>query len=264
MGKITQNQNFWRRLKAVLTLAISTGLLVVLTNFQVNAIFREQGTGNREQERNFQLSTSLPVLQKTHPLPPTLAQWQDKTNNGDYFDQIKSTKVGYLIWSRFPVKVKIETPTNINEKQAQIWVNSVSQAVQEWGIYLPLQIVEKSAIADITIFQKAPPLQREPNGKILRARSAITTYDLYTENNILSQRFTILLSPSQTGEYVLSAARHELGHALGIWGHSLLNTDTMYFSQVRKPPLISVRDVKTLKRVYEQSTNLGWSVLEKD
>lgn len=259
MGKITQNQNFWRRLivrlrslqAAVLTLAISTGLLVVLTNFQVNA-------GVREQERNSQF------IQKNYPLPPTLAQWQDKTNSGDYFDQIKSTKVGYLIWSRFPVKVKIETPTDINEKQSQIWVNSVSQAVQEWSIYLPLQIVEKSAIADITISRKAPPLQREPNGKILRSRSALTTFDLYTEKNILSHRFTILLSPNQTGDYVLSAARHELGHALGVWGHSLLETDTMYFSQVRKPPLISVRDVNTLKRVYEQSTNLGWSVLEKN
>jgi predicted Zn-dependent protease len=266
MGKITQNQNFWRRLivrlrslqAAVLTLAISTGLLIILTNFQVNAVLREQGTGNREQERNFQF------IPKSHPLPPTLAQWQDKTNSGDYFDQIKSTKVGYLIWSRFPVKVKIETPTDINEKQSQIWVNSVSQAVQEWSIYLPLQIVEKSAIADITISRKSPPLQREPNGKILRSRSAFTTFDLYTEKNILSHRFTILLSPSQTGEYVLSAARHELGHALGIWGHSLLNTDTMYFSQVRKPPFISIRDVNTLKRVYEQSTSLGWSVLGKD
>jgi len=258
MGKITQNQNFWRRLKAVLTLAISTGLLVIFTNFQVNAIFREQGTGNREQERNFQF------IQKHHSLPPTLAQWQDKTNSGDYFDQIKSTKVGYLIWSIFPVKVKIETPTDLNEKQSQIWLNSVLQAVQEWSIYLPLQVVEKSDIADITIIRKAPPLQLEPNSKIPRARSALTTYDLYTENNILSHRFTILLSPSQTGDYVLSAARHELGHALGIWGHSLLQTDTMYFSQVRKPPFISVRDVNTLKKVYEQSTSLGWSVLGKD
>ncbi|MFM6754387.1 MAG: peptidase, partial [Dolichospermum sp.] len=88
--------------------------------------------------------------------------------------------------------------------------------------------------------------------------------DLYTANNILYHRFTILLSPSQTGEYVLSAARHELGHALGIWGHSLSPTDTMYFSQVRNPPLISVRDVNTLKRIYEQSTSLGWSVLGKN
>jgi predicted Zn-dependent protease len=257
MGKITQNQRFWRRLVAVLILVISTGLLVICTNFPVNAVFRGQ-------ERNFQLSNSLSVLEKPHSLPPTLEKWRDKTNSGDYFDQIKPTKVGYLIWSSFPVKVKIETPTNINEKQSQVWVNSVLKAVQEWSIYLPLQVVEKSAIADMTIFRKAPPLQREPNGKILRARSALTTYDLYNENNILSHRFTILLSPTQIGDYVLSAARHELGHALGIWGHSLLETDTMYFSQVRKPPFISIRDVNTLKKVYEQSTSVGWSVLGKD
>jgi len=257
MGKITQNQRFWRRLVAVLILAISTGLLVICTNFPVNAVFMGQ-------ERNFQLSNSLSVLEKPHSLPPTLLKWQDKTNSGDYFDQIKSTKVGYLIWSNFPVKVNIKTPKDIGEKQSQTWVNGVLQAVEEWSTYLPLQVVENSDIADITIIRKAPPLQVEPNSKIIRARSALTTYDLYTENNILFHRFTILLSPSQTGDYVLSAARHELGHALGIWGHSLLNTDTMYFSQVRKPPFISVRDVNTLKRVYEQSTGLGWSVLRKE
>ncbi len=48
-----------------------------------------------------------------------------------------------------------------------------------------------------------------------------------------------------------------LGHALGIWGHSQLETDALYFSQVRKPAFISVRDVNTLKKVYEQSTALG-------
>lgn len=257
MGKITQNQRFWRRLVAVLILAISTGLLVIFTNFPVNAVFRGQ-------ERNFQLSNSLSVLEKPHSLPPTLEKWQDKTNSGDYFDQIKSTKVGYLIWSNFPVKVNIKTPKDIGEKQSQIWVNVVLKAVEEWSIYLPLQVVENSDIADIKIIRKAPPLQLEPNSKIPRARSALTTYDLYTANNILSHRFTILLSPSQTGDYVLSAARHELGHALGIWGHSLSPTDTMYFSQVRNPPLISVRDVNTLKRIYEQSTGLGWSVVGKD
>jgi predicted Zn-dependent protease len=257
MGKITQNQRFWRRLMAVLILAISTGLLFIFTDFSVNAVFREQ-------ERNFQLSNALSVLEKHHSLPPTLVKWHDKTSSGDYFDQIKSTKVGYLIWSSFPVKVNIETPKDIGEKQSQIWVNNVLKAVEEWSIYLPLQVVEKSDIADIKIIRKVPPLQLEPNSKIPRARSALTTFDLYTANNILFHRFTILLSPSQTGDYVLSAARHELGHALGIWGHSLSPTDTMYFSQVRNPPLISVRDVNTLKRIYEQSTGLGWSVLGKD
>ncbi len=142
------------------------------------------------------------------------------------------------------------------------------QAVQEWNVYLPLQVVEEAETADVKIFRKAPPLKVEPtlkvepNSKIPRARSALTIYDLYIKNNILSHHFRILLSPSQTGDYVLSAVRHELGHALGIWGHSQLQTDALYFSQVRHPPLISVRDVNTLKKVYEHSTSVGWSVLE--
>jgi predicted Zn-dependent protease len=143
-------------------------------------------------------------------------------------------------------------------------VNTVLQAVQEWSVYLPLAIVEQPTDADITIVRKAPPLQTSPNSKIPRARSAQTTYELYvSKNNLLSHRFTILLSPSQTGQYLLAAIRHEFGHALGIWGHSPLPSDALYFSQVRNPPPISPRDVNTLKRVYEQSTSLGWSVQEK-
>ncbi|MBD2353689.1 peptidase [Tolypothrix sp. FACHB-123] len=229
---------FLQQLLAVLTLAIGTGLLVIFTHLPATA--------------------SFPSL-KPHPLPPTLAQWQDKTNSGNYFGEITPTQVGYLVWSQFPIKVYIETPTTINSQQAQAWVNSILQAVQEWNAYLPLLIVEKPEVADIKILRKAPPLQISPTDKIPRARSALTTYELYTNNKILLHRFTILLSPSQTGNYVLAAARHELGHALGIWGHSPLQTDALYFSQVRQPPPISARDVNTLKRVYEQPTSLGWS-----
>lgn len=127
--------------------------------------------------------TSRPILQKPHPLPGTLEKWQDKTNGGDYFDQIQYTKVGYLIWSNFPVKVKIETRTGVSEKQAQLWVNSVVQAVQESNVYLPLQVVEEAEAADVKIFRKAPPLKVEPNSKIPHGRSALTIYDLYIKNN---------------------------------------------------------------------------------
>ena len=189
-----------------------------------------------------------------------MAQWQDKTNSGDYFSEVQQTQVGYLIWSQFPVRVYVEPPKAINEKQSQAWVNNVLQAVQEWSAYLPLTVVEQPEVADIKIVRKAPPLQISPGSKITRARSAQTTYELYTSNNILLHRFTILLSPSQTGNYLSAAVRHELGHALGIWGHSPLQTDALYFSQVRNPPPISPRDVNTLKRVYEQPTSLGWSL----
>jgi len=231
-----------KRLLAVLALAISTGLLIIVTNLQFsNAV------------------TALPTP-KPHSLPPTLAQWQDLTNSGDYFSQITTTEVGYLLWSQFPVKVHIKRPQTINQEQAQAWVNNVLQTVQEWNNYLPLIVVEQPEIADITIERKTPPLELSRENKIPRARSALTRYELYISNHVLLHRFTILLSPSQTGDYLLAASRHELGHALGIWGHSSLQTDALYFSQVRNPPPISPRDVNTLKRVYEQPTSLGWAL----
>jgi predicted Zn-dependent protease len=224
------------KLIATLTLIISTGLLIILFNFYP------------------QVAVANPTALKSHPLPSTLASWQDTKNSGNYFDQVTPVKIGYLIWSKFPVKVYIETPVNSN--QAETWVKTVASAIQEWNAYLPLEIINQPGVADITITRKSPPLQGNPP----RARSAQTSYNLYTQNNLLYHRFTILLSPSQTGNYLLAAARHELGHALGIWGHSKLQSDALYFSQVRNPPLISARDVNTLKRVYEQPTNLGWSI----
>jgi len=260
---------FWQRLMTSLALAIGTALLIILTNLPSSAIFVTSSSSSSSPSSSSSSSSpsspptpSSPL--KPHPLPPTLAQWEDSTNSGDYFSQVNPIQVGYLVWSQFPVRVYVEPPKVVNAKQAEEWVNSVLQAVQEWNVYLPLVVVKQPEDADITIMRKAPPLQTSPNSKIPRARSAQTTYEFYvSKNNLLSHRFTILLSPSQTGQYLLAATRHEFGHALGIWGHSPQPSDALYFSQVRNPPPISPRDVNTLKRVYEQSTSLGWSVQEK-
>ncbi|MFN6572765.1 peptidase [Dendronalium sp. ChiSLP03b] len=249
---ILKNFIKWRLL-AALVLAIGTGLLVILTNLQSSGVLATP-------KHHSELITLAP---KPHPLPPTLAQWQDNANSGDYFSQIQQTQVRYLVWTQFPVRVYVEPPKTVSDKQAQAWVNNVLQAVQEWSAYLPLTAVANPEVADISILRKAPPLQISPNNKIPRARSAQTTYELYSSNNVLLHRFTILLSPSQTGNYLIAAVRHELGHALGIWGHSSLQTDALYFSQVRNPPPISPRDVNTLKRIYQQPTSLGWSLVHK-
>ncbi len=267
---------------------VATSLLVIFADLQrVNA----QGGLFTEEKYDWQLPTpdslvaatdlslsSLPTPQ-THPLPATLAQWQDVTSSGDFLAQVKLTPVGYLVWSKFPIKVYVEQPTDPTEssssiKRFQEWVKAVLQAVQEWSKYLPVEVVAQPEMADISILRSRPPVQASLNREtgqfnIPRARSAETRYEFYLRKaigapeEILSQRFTIQLSPDQTAEYTLATARHEFGHALGIWGHSPLETDTMYFSQVRNPPQISARDINTLKRIYEQPTRLGWPLSVK-
>lgn len=217
--------------------------------------------------------TSLPPLQ-AHPLPSALAQWQDSPPVGDYFAQIKSSPAGYLVWSEFPIKVYWERPAELttasgSDRRLQQWSGAVGQAVAEWQSYLPLIPVPQRELADIIIERSPPPLgaRLDPEtGKlqIPRARTAETRYQFYIrEGNprVLCHRMTVHLSPGLSEVSTLAAARHELGHALGIWGHSPIDTDALYFSQVLQPPPISRRDINTLKKIYQQPTRLGWAFL---
>lgn len=246
---------------------------------QVAQSLAVQSQTNQPPLTQLQVAPPEPQL---HPLPPSLAQWP--TNEaGDYFEAITPTELGYLIWSKFPISVYIQTDYGQSEPaaaatsestlgasgspQSLAWRNAVEQAIQEWTPYLPLTITADSTTADITILALAPPMQRPTAAGLCRIRSAETRYDFFVRQQSqphptvsFFQRLTIYLSPNQTAAYTLATARHELGHALGIWGHSPNPADALYFSQVRQPASISQRDINTLKRIYQQPTQLGWTV----
>ncbi len=228
----------------------------------------------RRNEQPFALTdksieNSLLPLAKVHPLPTSLAEWEDKNNQEDYFNQIQPTPLGYLIWSQFPVKIYVAKPTlspdnsasNIRQQQ---WIETVRKAIAEWSIYLPLQKTDNPELADITIARSTPERKVKLNPAtglydIPRAITAQTSYQFYWQDSkILSHRMTIKVSPNLSQPAILAATRHELGHALGIWGHSPDRNDALYFSQVRDFPPISARDINTLKKIYQQPTKLGW------
>ena len=71
---------------------------------------------------------------------------------------------------------------------------------------------------------------------------------------------TIYLSAHQRAIATLTTARHELGHALGIWGHSNNSNDALYVQQIHGNPGISAADINTLKKIYQQPTQLGWQL----
>jgi predicted Zn-dependent protease len=208
------------------------------------------------------VQSSLPPFAR-HPMPVSLESWVDD-GQGDYFDEVKPVdEIGYLVWPTLPVTVYIEPPTSVESDRSQVWFDLVQQAVDEWSVYLPMESVPRSADANITIWRDNPSIQSDSTGQP-RARSAETRYRVYVETignrQQLTHQMTVIVRPGQPDRHLVAAARHELGHALGIWGHSPNEADALYFSQVRQPPGISSRDVSTLKRVYEQPTRLGWIV----
>ena len=210
---------------------------------------------------------SLPPA-KIRNLPKTLAQWSDTSNKGDYFGQIESTPLGYLIWSEFPVTVYLQQPSSFSNSAADMryreWVNAVKQAIAEWNSYLPLKEITEKELADITILRSQPEREAKLNPDtglydIPRAVTAETTYRFYVRQNpaTIAHKMKIEISPNYAGISLLATIRHELGHALGIWGHSEDENDALYFSQVSNPPNISARDINTLKKIYQQPTKLG-------
>ena len=221
---------------------------------------------------NVSLSTDLPP-QKVHPLPDFLANWEDNTLSGDYFKQIEQTPLGYLVWSEFPVTIFVQKPTRVSsEKTAadlryQQWIATVEQAIVQWQAYFPLKETADKDAADIIVLRSRPKREVKLNPQtnlfdIPRAVTAETTYEFYIKQNpaTIAHKMQIQISPSYTGIALLATARHEIGHALGLWGHSLNKQDALYFSQVRNPSEISHRDINTLKSIYQNPTRLGWKI----
>jgi predicted Zn-dependent protease len=202
-------------------------------------------------DQNFTLPPSRP-----HPLPAALSQWKPTSASDQYFDQVKPSPAGYMIWSQFPVKVYVAPLPKGVLLQEDKWQAAIASALQAWTPFLPLQLTAQSTEADIRIQGTSP--KRRSGGRV---RSAETQYEFYvSDRKTLAHRMTIYIRPNQTEAYIRAAARHELGHALGIWGHSPNPQDTMYFSQVRTPANVSPRDLNTLKLIYTQPTQLGWPV----
>lgn len=266
-------QPLWK-MSARIVLGAITVALVLFTRpyFQQTSQPSSWPPPTYAQIANSDRSNSSPALKfpkaSTHPLPTPLAAWQDLTQAGDYFDQVPPLEIGYLIWSEFPVRVYVEPitadDTSALQVRSQRWYEAVTQAVQDWQAYFPLQIVSDPDTAHIKIWRRSPPLQINEAGQF-RSRAAETRYALYrqqtgTQQPILTHRVEIFIRPDQSPSHLQGSTRHEIGHALGIWGHSPLNTDALYYSQVRDPAPISHRDINTLKTIYQQPTRLGWTL----
>ena len=248
-----KSRNWQQRIVKTFILAIAF-CLIVLSNQTIHS--QAPDTSN------------LPPA-RVHPLPQSLANW-NSAQQDNYLRQVESTTLGYLVWTKFPIKIYVDSiePENTAANQRfQQWTTAAQKAIAEWNEYLPLTETTAKDKADIVILRSQPQREAKLNPEtglydIPRAVAAQTNYKFYLTEELtaIAMRMTVEVSPNFTGVSLLATMRHELGHALGLWGHSPNENDALYFSQVSDPPAISDRDINTLKQIYQQPTKLGWQI----
>lgn len=233
-----------------------------------------QATGGRcDRPRRLQPLPPVEVLEArlpaaaVRPLPPGLSPLPTQ---GHYLDQVLPSRYGYLRWPHLPICVYVqpaEAGTTAAAERTRQWVEAVTAAIATWNRYLPLQLVTAPELADILVQRRSPPLRRAPDGRLAPARSAETVFHLFLEpigqdQEAILPRFRIDLGSQQGPLGLQQTALHELGHALGIWGHSPDGQDVMVDRQTPQAILQpSARDLATLSQIYQQPSQIGLPLL---
>jgi predicted Zn-dependent protease len=167
----------------------------------------------------------IQILKDKPPLPDTIQPGRYVASAGDYYREISRASEGEQ-WSELPVKVFLGNAPSIK------WQQGAREAYDIWSAVFPMQLVAMAERADISLDWAAsldqPGLAADEEdrvrdkrlgGQITGRRIAVVTVDL-----------SRLWSKDEMRAIIL----HELGHALGIKGHSATKKDIMYWQEQEK------------------------------
>ncbi len=168
---------------------------------------------------------------------------------GDYFSAVKKFDGETVArWTSFPITVKLppESPES--------WKKNLQVGIAEWNRYIPLQSVTGAENCDIEVTWVNHLL---PGVLGITRLTTPKKGSIHVEIWMLRPTFYVQDIPEHA---VQVAFMHELGHAIGIFGHSTTPDDLMASAELSlamkgkatpKSLTLEPRDLNTLKHVYD-------------
>ena len=212
---------------------------------------------NLEESQRKQINDIIVALQSANQKP-----FSDPKSE-DYLANI--TSEGTYRWGKekLPIRVFIQNAEVVNGKSVagykQSFRTALLGAFDDWsaasGDRIKYQIVPDKEHADIFCTWTSDPLEVTENGTLSERGSA----KIIVKGSQIERATLKILTRPILEEGVLSedemkkACLHEVGHVLGLQGHSTNNHDVMFFTVDTATvwPVLSRRDKATIARLYQ-------------
>ena len=201
------------------------------------------------------------------PCPPAQAQQirpdalrrSALTNAPGYGSRLAISSSGFPVLQRWCVWVQPAESAEPNRWESR-WFGAVDRALDQWSAVLPIIRVNDPERAHVRVERRRPPRRRLADGwRASNGRSLLQILEVQRQGVWrLEPQVTVIVSPELRSESQQATALHELGHAFGLWAHSLVPSDAMAPVQGASPVLkLSPRDQLTLEWMRLQPTRVG-------